>query len=269
MKLGYINYLNCYPFYYHMFEKEPLAGIDVMPGYPSYLNRNMREGNFDMSPVSAATCEDIWKTVYILPDFCLSSVGYVHSVILVSKLPIEELHRKKVGITSASHTSVVLLKILIEKYFNIRPVYVPSEPIPDFTDLDAALLIGNEAMVFEPEPEDFVYDLGELWLKKTTYPVVFAVFTVLKKSIETHEKEIKTVIDSYRKSLNCLKEEKERLIFHAKQKYPDIPYDIETYFNLLKFDFSPRLKEALNFYLKTAGDLGFIKKIDKLEYLDI
>ena len=34
MKIGYIDYLNCYPFYYKMFEKEPLEGIKVVPWAP-------------------------------------------------------------------------------------------------------------------------------------------------------------------------------------------------------------------------------------------
>jgi predicted solute-binding protein len=109
MNLGYIDYINCYPFYHHMFEIEPLDGVRVVPGYPSELNRMMEKGELDMNPISAATYADLEDEVVLLPDFCLSSVGYVHSVILSSNIPIEELHGKKVGLTSASKTSVILV----------------------------------------------------------------------------------------------------------------------------------------------------------------
>ena len=95
MKLGYIDYLNCYPFYYHMFEYKPLEGIDVISRYPSDLNRMMVEGKLDMSAISAATYSLVQDRAVLLPDFCLSSIGYVGSVILRSNLPIEELDKKK------------------------------------------------------------------------------------------------------------------------------------------------------------------------------
>ncbi|RLC06781.1 MAG: hypothetical protein DRI57_26615, partial [Deltaproteobacteria bacterium] len=44
MRLGYINYLNCYPFYYHTLEKEPLPDAEIVPGYPSELNKMMVQG---------------------------------------------------------------------------------------------------------------------------------------------------------------------------------------------------------------------------------
>lgn len=269
MKLGYIDYLNCYPFYYHMFEKKGVKDITIVSGYPSELNSGMRNAILDMSPVSSATCADISDDVFVLPDFCLSSVGYVRSVLLVSKTPIDTLDNKKVGITRASHTSVVLLKVLLEKYYKLSPQYVPAEPTPDLHDLDAALLIGNEAMIYEPPASYQVYDLGELWLKKTGFPVVFAVFTVRRDIVKKHEDKIKHVISSYHKSIKCLEDDKENLIRQAKIKYPDITYDVDTYFKLLEFNFAPELKKALSFYHETAGELGLIKKVTRLKYLEI
>jgi len=116
MRLGYINYLNCYPYYYHMFEKQPLPGVEIIPAYPSTLNAMMSTGELDMSPISAAAYADLEDEAVLLPDFCLSSLGYVHSVILASLAPIEDLGGKRIGLSSASKTSVVLLKILLQSY---------------------------------------------------------------------------------------------------------------------------------------------------------
>jgi len=114
MKLGYIDYLNCYPFYYHMFEHKPLEGVEVLHRYPSILNGMMVKGELPMSAISAATYSLLNHEAVLLPDFCLSSIGYVGSVVLKSNLPIEELDKKKVGLTSASATSVLLLKMLMK-----------------------------------------------------------------------------------------------------------------------------------------------------------
>ena len=267
MKLGHIDYLNCYPFYFHALERAPLKGIQIISDYPSVLNRMMTRGLLDMSPVSSATCADIMGDVFLLPRFCLSSIGYVGSVILISKVPVEDLHHRKVGITSASHTSAVLLKVLLKNYYRLEPHYVTTTPRPVLKDMDAALIIGNDAMVRSPELPAYTYDLGDLWLRKTGFPVVFAVFAVREKALEKYAPEIQAVISSYRTSLRCLELEKDHVIMKAKQRYPDIIYDIDTYYDLLEFELSDTLKQALLFYYSAAADLGLIKKVEKVKYL--
>lgn len=267
MRLGYIDYLNCYPFYFRMFEKEPVNGISIHPGYPRRLNKMMTKRQLDMSPISSASYAQIADDVVVLPQFCLSSVGYVGSVILVSKIPIEDLNRKIVGITSASHTSEVLLKVLLKNYYHLEPVYIPTFPRPVLKDMDAALVIGNDAMALSSEPVSYIYDLGDLWLRKTGFPVVFAVFAVRERIVEKYASQIKAVVSSYHSSLRFLKEEKKKVVSKAKAKYPDIIYDINGYFDLLQFKFDEDLKKALMFYYSVAGEMGLIKKVEKLNYL--
>ncbi|MFC1495204.1 menaquinone biosynthetic enzyme MqnA/MqnD family protein [Thermodesulfobacteriota bacterium] len=268
MKLGYIDYLNCYPFYYHMFEHKPLEGIEVLHRYPSILNSMMVKGELPMSAISAATYSQLNGKALLLPDFCLSSIGYVGSVVLRSNLPIEELDRKKVGLTSASHTSVLLLKMLMKSYYNTEPDYVKTEPNPSMEGLDAVLMIGNEAMVESGMPVSFSYDLGELWLRKTGFPVVFAVFAVREEALEKYDKEINRVIKSYYESIECLERESDKVIESAQKKYPEITYDIQGYFRTLQFKFTDRLKMALEFYYDKAFEMGLFEEKVKVKYLE-
>ncbi|MFW5988906.1 MAG: menaquinone biosynthetic enzyme MqnA/MqnD family protein [Desulfosudaceae bacterium] len=269
MNLGYINFLNCYPFYYHMFEKRPLPGVEIFPDYPGRLNAMLTAGRTDMSPVSAATCADIQDDIVVLPDFCLSSVGYVGSVTLASNCPIEDLHHRKVGVTSASHTSAVLLKILLKRYYNAEPVYVTTPPRPDLTGLEAALLIGNDAMVKAAQPLPYMYDLSDLWLRKTGWPVVFAVFAARRTALDNLLEQIRAVIDSYHRSLRCLQQERDTVIAGARARYPDILYDIGGYYDLFRFDFTADLKRALLFYFAQAADLDLLPPVRQLEYLSL
>ncbi len=269
MKLGYIDYLNCYPFYYHMFEYKPLKGIEVVSQYPSDLNRMMAKGELDMSAISAATYSLIQDRALLLPDFCLSSIGYVGSVILRSNLPIEELDKKKVGLTSASHTSVLLLKMLLKSYYDVEPEYVLTKPNPSMDGLDAVLMIGNEAMLRSSTPVSFSYDLGELWLRKTGFPVVFAVFAVNEKAIDMYCNEISAVIRSYRDSIECLEKEVDKVVEAAQKKYSDITYDVKGYYETcLQFKFSDRLKQALKFYYDKAFEMGLFEEKVNIRYLD-
>lgn len=267
MKLGYIDYLNCFPFYYTMFEKKPLEGIEVVPAHPTDLNRMMGTGELEMSPISSAAYADLQDRIVLLPDFCLSSIGYVRSVVLHSKIPIEELGGRRLGLSCASQTSVVLLKILLEKYYQMQPHYLPTSPHPVLEDIDAALIIGNEAMIQPKEPVPYIYDLGDLWMRKTGFPVVFAVFAIREEVIKPHAGRIKGVVRSYRESLDCLRSERGALIAKAHARYPQITYDIDTYYSLLKFEFTEQLKNALSFYLLLAGEMGLLKKVDSLKFI--
>jgi chorismate dehydratase len=269
MNLGYIDYINCYPFYYHLFEKKPLEGVTVIPGYPSRLNAMMESGELDMSPISSASYTELQDKVVIVPDFCLSSIGYVASVVLESNVPIEELDGKKIGITSASNTSVIILKVLLKQYYKIDPEYITSGLVPTTDEHDAILLIGNDALRKKSKPVPYTYDLGDLWLRRTGYPVVFAIFVVRNESFAKFKKEINVVLSSYAESLNCLNSEKERVIQKVSAKYPGIDYDIHYYYELLQFKFTTQLKSALAFYYSSAAEMGLLKNIREIKYLSL
>lgn len=267
MKLGYINYLNCYPFYHHMFCYKPLADT-IVPRYPGELNTLMKDGCLDMSPISAGAYPGMQSRVLLMPDFCLSSIGYVRSVVLQSKIPIEELNHGKIGLTSASQTSVVLLKILLGKHYGLTPVYVPCTPVPDMEELDAALVIGNEAMIESDRPVPYIYDLGDLWLRKTGYPVVFAVIAVQEKTAIEYAGKVNEVADSFRVSLEYLRDGREEVVRCAREKYPEITYDINHYYNLLKFDFTDDLKAALQYYFDESASMGLLERVGRMRFVD-
>lgn len=268
MRVGYIDYLNCYPFYYHMFEKRPLKDISIISRLPSELNKMMKDKKLDLSPISSATYPDIQDDVFLLPQFCLSSVGYVGSVTLYSRYGIDQLNGKKIGLSDASHTSRVLLKIFLKKFHNIEPVYLSTGPRPDLNDYDAVLRIGNDAMTDDVDAATFKFDLGELWLQKTGFPVVFAVFAVRKHVIKENTERFNCVINSYKSSIRCLLEEKEAVVNKAMQKYPDISYDIDSYYKTLQFEFNDNLKNALLYYFKTANELNLVEKVESLHFAD-
>jgi chorismate dehydratase len=127
-------------------------------------------------------------------------------------------------------------------------------------------MIGNEAMMHEAEPIPYTYDLGDLWLRKTGHPVVFAVFLVGADAARSRKADIGRVVDSYRRSLTCLNSERKELINAARAKYPDVAYDIDTYYRLLRFEFTAELKSALEFYYAEAGEMGLIPRVGKIGY---
>jgi len=76
MNLGYINYLNCFPFYYEIFESSPPEGVNIIPAYPGELNRMMKEGKITMSPVSAAAYSYLQKDFLIQKSIPIDQALY-------------------------------------------------------------------------------------------------------------------------------------------------------------------------------------------------
>ncbi len=267
MKLGRIDYLNCYPFYYHMLERKPLPDVDLYPRLPSELNRLMIEGKLDLSPVSAAAYADLTGSAALLPEFCIGSKGPVGSVALISRVPIEDLGGRTLGLTSASRTSVTLLKILLKKSYGVEPEYVQSGPAPSLKDFDAAAVIGDHAMTPETEAAPYRYDLGELWRQKTGRPVVFAVFAAGKAAVAADPEGIKAAAGSYKASLRCLAEERRALVGAAERAYPSVTRDVDAYFSGLRYEFTEEMKDALRFYLAAGAELGLLREVKELEFL--
>jgi chorismate dehydratase len=122
-------------------------------------------------------------------------------------------------------------------------------------------------MKYAPKAGYFVYDLGELWLEKSGFPIVFAAFAAQRAAVEQYHDEIQSIVLSFFRSLACLETDKPGLILAAEKKYPDIQYDLDAYYDYLKFYFTDRLKQALDFYCASAAELGLLTLPRPFEFL--
>jgi len=78
----------------------------------------------------------------ILPDLSISSVGPVASVLLFSRVPVEELDGREILLSAESATSVNLLRILLSKRFGHSCRYtVSSGPLTEALRTSPAMLL--------------------------------------------------------------------------------------------------------------------------------
>lgn len=179
LKIGQIEYANCFPLFHVLRENFPCSGYKFVVGFPTELNRMLLSGEIDVCP--ASSIEYAWHPdrYTILPQLSISSIGAVASVLLFSKVPVDMLNGRSILLSSESATSVNLLKILLHQRFDCSCSY--TKALPDATspygDSSAILLIGDSALKASLEKSDtFVYDLGEMWHTWTGYPFVFALW---------------------------------------------------------------------------------------------
>lgn len=192
LKVGRISFANCTPIFMALEDEANEGCVEYVHGVPTDLNSMLEEGTIDISPSSSVAWLRAPEKLGFLPDLSISSIGAVESVVLFSNTPLEKLDGAVVGLTPSSATSVVLLRILLEGFASVGPVYKPT---PE--GCDAALLIGDSALKESRAGKwEYAYDLGKLWHEATSTPFVFALWLVRRDSFERSPVEVR---DFYRK----------------------------------------------------------------------
>ena len=119
LRIGQIEYANCTPLFHVLREQFPGSGYEFVTGVPAELNRMLLAGEIDVCPSSSIEYAYHPDRYTILPHLSISSIGAVASVLLFSKVPVEELDGLKIRLSSESATSVNLLKILLVTAFQL------------------------------------------------------------------------------------------------------------------------------------------------------
>jgi chorismate dehydratase len=173
LRFGCHNFINSLPILYGL--KRKPAECFLTLDNPRVIARLLREGSLDIAIVPAI--EYLLNADYlVVPDVCIAAKGPVASVNLYHRKPPEEI--RHIALDSSSLTSVVLIKIIMEKCFKVRPAY-SSANMTRMEDVarakaDAVLVIGDEAL--NPPPAGYgVLDLAEQWRRMTNLPFVFAM----------------------------------------------------------------------------------------------
>lgn len=182
IRLGHIEYSNCFPVHSRLLDCGAPPGIELRVGVPSLLNRALAAGEIDVAPSSSIEYARHADRYRVLPDFVIGSDGPVQSILVESLRPLDELDGAEVAVPTASATSVVLLRVLLEIRHGLRPRYrwfdQVTEPDPVGGGAAAALRIGDVALRREFPSGHRVTDLGEEWSAWTGLPFAFAVWQV-------------------------------------------------------------------------------------------
>ncbi len=267
LKVGHIIYSNCLPVHAGIITGKVPFPFQIVEGIPTELNRRLFDGSIDVSPSSSIEYGMNPGRYRLMPGFSITSRNRAMSILLESRYSLEELNSRTVALTSASATSVVLLRILLELNNGVHPNYIMYEQGKDDPLLraDAALTIGDLALKKSGESKaPHVYDLGELWHTFTGLPFVFALWQVnYKKSIDNDLKKLYDVLtESKAYGLSRLRELADR---HAA-RFGCTPEKLLQYWNSFSFDLGSYEIEGLRKYFGYAAELGAITTVPDLVF---
>lgn len=171
-----INFLNAKPL-----QAGLAAGIpapfqyEFVTAEPASCARQLATGIAHVALVPVATLPFL-RGVEPVSSLGVACRGAVRSVLLVSSVAPQRITR--LAVHGASRSSVILARLLLAERWGVRPRLVPAAPpLPAMlSGADAAVIIGDPALVVQGHSGLQEIDLGQAWTEWTGRPFVFAVW---------------------------------------------------------------------------------------------
>ena len=188
LRMGRISYLNVLPIY-HPLEAGILPhDFELVAGPPALLNDMMSRGELHVSSCSCFEYARRPERYYLVEDLSIGSRGPVMSVLLLSRVPVEELDGREILISGESHTSVALLRLLMRDRYRQRVSYATGQVTRTLRSAKppvAFLAIGDEALRLRHH-QDYPYrvDLAEAWREWTGLPFIFGLWVVSRDATD-------------------------------------------------------------------------------------
>ena len=171
LSIGHMTYLNSEVFYWKLSK----SSFKLIPMPPRAMAAALERGELAAGPLPLAEILRMGDQVRSLGDLGVSSHGAAKSVFLFSRVSVEKLSGMNVAVTSHTATSIQLLRVLFNDFWNVSD--------HKFVGVDcsheAALWIGDPALERRYSSDyEFIYDLGTAWTTLTGKPFVFAEWVV-------------------------------------------------------------------------------------------
>ena len=266
-RIGKISYANCLPFY-HGFAQD---SMDFLEAHPAQINRAIHAGELDIAPVSSLEYLLHQDDYLLLPNLAIGARKFSGSVLLLSHEKIENLNHQKILLTEQSLSSSTLLKILLKAKFHFENEFslAPSDPEQMLKQEKAALVIGNDALFYEPESMVYKYDLAQLWQEWTGKPFCFALWVTRREYAENHQEEVFALCQRLQRIKIQNLQRIEALIHEELSVFPSDPRHpkLLSYLSSLCYDLDPWMKEGVAHYFDLANQWELAPKPKPLNFI--
>lgn len=233
-----MSYLNTKPLLFGLEHGQLSDEIELLLDYPANLVRLLQTNQIDIGLIPVGALPSLGE-YQIISDYCIGTEGEVASVAVFSEVPMEEIDT--VLLDYQSRTSVMLCKILFEKYWKKKVQFINTKDesyIDNIRGNVAGLVIGDRALKVR-DAIKYKFDLGLGWKEMTGLPFVFAVWVAVLKSSQTTSDDI---LDFCSFGLNNL----DQVI--SANPYPY--YNLERYYREnIAYRLSPEMKRSIDLYL--------------------
>ena len=281
LRISIVEFLNTAPLVWG-FTDGPLRGrYDLSFAVPSQCAEDLRAGRADVGIIPAIEYQRM-ENVVALPGMAVAAKNEVRSILVVSKVPIEQA--ESLALDRNSRSSVGLVRLLCGKHWNITPEFIDTAPDPDdmLARADAALVIGDPALRLrlkvdaleqkaprggnccggdaDEQPVKnvqtlFVYDVAQQWREMTGLPCVLAIW-VARRGVVTPE-----VVADFQASREYGLARIGEIAEGAALKLDLPPSDLERYLTEnIDFSLDEKNLAGLNLYYQECARAGLIPR---------
>jgi chorismate dehydratase len=281
VRVGHIEFLNCYPLYHGLRQRGVLSaerlvdrpgrpGLEFFPGVPTDLNRMLLAGEIDLGPISSIAYARDHRKLLVSRHVSISSQGAVDSIQLVTRRPLAEVRR--VALTRQSATAVALLKTIFKLRLAQDIEYHDlAGPVGAALDEgDAVLLIGDEGLdaLHFSIPGTVCHDLGTIWQEWTGLPMVYAVWATREKFAREHGPEVSAAEAELSACMDYGGEHLAEVVEAASASYHYDRDSLTRYFALLHYGFTPEYQKGLLRFYELAHQAGQLAEVPELRFID-
>ncbi len=269
IRLGHIDYSNCFPVHARLLAEPTPEGIAIHTGVPSVLNRALAAGEIDVAPCSSIEYARHADHYRVLPDFVIGSDGPVQSIRFDTRIPPSDLSNATVYVTDSSATSVVLLRVLLERFWNVSPQFrtfdqTRTDPLQE--GADAALFIGDVALRRPLDAAPHACDLGEQWNLWTGLPFAFAIW---QARTDTDHAELARLHTLLYDSRAWFGRNRAVLAERVAPRFQLEPHVLLQYWESLKYELDTRMQQGLLHFLALAAELGEAPPVPDLDFVTL
>lgn len=269
LRIGRIAYLNVAP-YFHYLQDDGFCN-EIVTGVPSELNAMLADGTIDACPSSSFEYGLHASDYYLLPNYSVSSIGPVHSVLLFAPKPLALLSGQEIAITGESATSINLLRILLKEFCGVEDFTfaVPEQDVEErLAEGQSALLIGDRALHAAQQCPDQmqITDLGALWYHFTGMPFVFALWILRREAMEKLPDEVQCLVSQLNRSRQMAFQ---NLAAMADQlsKYTLLSAEqLENYWRSMSYDLTEGHLEGLRLYFTLCQKHGLLELVPEFHF---
>jgi chorismate dehydratase len=240
LKISAVSYLNTFPFVYGLRESGLLPNVSLELDVPTICAEKLKEGSVDIALVPVAALPEIGQYNFI-SDFCIGAVGEVKTVLLLSKVPLDQI--RQIHLDYDSRTSVELIKILARHHWHIDPTWenLPAGHAASPEHIESLVAIGDKTFRIRKD-FPFVYDLAAEWIAFTELPFVFACWVSRKKLPDD-------LILQFTGALAYGISHKRECIDYFKDRLPSSDDCLGYLENNISYEFDAQKKHGLNLFL--------------------
>ena len=196
LRIAAISFLNTAPLMWDFDHTELGREFEIISTVPSECAEMLRTGAADIGIVPVIAYHSI-PDLRIIPNVAIAANGPVRSILLVSRMPLEEI--RTVAADTSSRTSVALARVLFRKWFGGGREFTSMPPLLEvmLKCCDAALLIGDPALTVD-RTRYICYDLAEEWKRLTGHPFVFAFWAVRAQALSEADLDLTRIFQQSR-----------------------------------------------------------------------